>query len=435
MSENKKLFIFLSTHLIIWTLIPAISNHNLPLDTIEALAWGSNLDWGFNKHPPMSAFAVEVFYQIFGSLDWAYYLLSQIFVVSSFYIIYIFAKDFLKNKNHAIISILLLESIFFYNFTTPEFNVNVCQLPFWALSIHYAWKCAENEKLKDYALLGLFVGLGILSKYLFVYLVISLGMFFIYIFFKEKNIRTGSIVSVTILLAVLAPHLMWLVENDYIAVVYGLKRTGNTIGALNNVINPLIFLTKQIGILALFFLMLGLLVKKLKNKINFRDRKLIFLIFVTIVPIVLMFLTSLVMGAKIRTMWMTPFYLSSGVLAVYIFKNTIDLKKLRSFYFLFGFVFLISPTIYLYISLSQDNKRTDYPGKAIAKEIENRIGKESSLVSGDEWHAGNLSYHLSSRPKWVGYKKSFDDGICFPEFPPRNFGAGTSQKTKICLGK
>ena len=181
--------------------------------------------------------------------------------------------------------------------------------------------------------------------------------------------------------------------------------------------------------------MLGLLVKKLKNKINFRDRKLIFLIFVTIVPIALMFLTSLVMGAKIRTMWMTPFYLSSAVLAVYIFKNTIDLKKLRSFYFLFGFVFLISPTIYLYISLSQNNKRTDYPGKAIAKEIENRIGKESSLVSGDEWHAGNLSYHLSSRPKWVGYKKSFDDGICFPEFPPRNFGAGTSQKTKICLGK
>ncbi len=61
MSENKKLLIFLSTHLIIWTLIPAISNHNLPLDTIEALAWGSNLDWGFGKHPPLSAFAAEIF--------------------------------------------------------------------------------------------------------------------------------------------------------------------------------------------------------------------------------------------------------------------------------------------------------------------------------------------------------------------------------------
>ena len=53
---------------------PSVTNINLPLDTIEALAWGSNLDWGFNKHPPFSAFAVEVFYFIFGTNDWAYYL-------------------------------------------------------------------------------------------------------------------------------------------------------------------------------------------------------------------------------------------------------------------------------------------------------------------------------------------------------------------------
>ena len=70
-----------------WTLIPTITNNNLPLDTIEALAWGSSLDWGFNKHPPASAFFVEVFYQIFGSNDWAYYLLSQIFVIISFFIV------------------------------------------------------------------------------------------------------------------------------------------------------------------------------------------------------------------------------------------------------------------------------------------------------------------------------------------------------------
>ena len=74
-------YFFLVSHLIVWTLIPSLTNNNLPLDTIEALAWGSNLDWGFNKHPPMSAFMVEVFYNIFGSNDWAYYLLSQIFII------------------------------------------------------------------------------------------------------------------------------------------------------------------------------------------------------------------------------------------------------------------------------------------------------------------------------------------------------------------
>ena len=81
---SKTFFTFLFAHLAVWTLVPALTNQNLPLDTIEALAWGSNLDWGFNKHPPSSAFFVEVFYQIFGSNDWAYYLLSQIFVVISF---------------------------------------------------------------------------------------------------------------------------------------------------------------------------------------------------------------------------------------------------------------------------------------------------------------------------------------------------------------
>ena len=44
-------------------------NQNLPLDTIEALAWGSNLDWGFSKHPPVSAFFPELFFRIFGAQD------------------------------------------------------------------------------------------------------------------------------------------------------------------------------------------------------------------------------------------------------------------------------------------------------------------------------------------------------------------------------
>ena len=77
-------YIFITTHLFVWTLVPTITNNNLPLDIIEALAWGSNLDWGFNKHPPGSAFFPELFYKIFGSQDWAYYFLSQIFVVISF---------------------------------------------------------------------------------------------------------------------------------------------------------------------------------------------------------------------------------------------------------------------------------------------------------------------------------------------------------------
>ena len=132
---DKLFYIFLFFHLLLWTIIPSVTNINLPLDTIEALAWSSNLDWGFNKHPPMSAFFPEIFYRIFGPNDWSYYLLSQIFVIIAFYFVYKFSIEIFKNKPLSLISVLLLESIYFYNFTTPEFNVNVCQLPFWSLIV------------------------------------------------------------------------------------------------------------------------------------------------------------------------------------------------------------------------------------------------------------------------------------------------------------
>ena len=47
----KSLFLFIFSHLLLWTIVPSLTNENLPLDTIEALAWGSDLSWGFNKHP------------------------------------------------------------------------------------------------------------------------------------------------------------------------------------------------------------------------------------------------------------------------------------------------------------------------------------------------------------------------------------------------
>ena len=188
MALNKKnltslFYIFITTHLIVWTLIPTLTNNNLPLDTIEALAWGSNLDWGFNKHPPMSAFLVEVFYQIFGSQDWAYYLLSQICIIVSFTAVFKFAEDFFKNKILCLLSVLLLEGIYFYNFTTPEFNVNVCLIPFWALTVLYLWKGFKDNKIIDWLLVGLFAGFGFLSKYLFIYLGLAMDIFILYMIY------------------------------------------------------------------------------------------------------------------------------------------------------------------------------------------------------------------------------------------------------------
>jgi 4-amino-4-deoxy-L-arabinose transferase-like glycosyltransferase len=408
---TKLLFIFLFFHLFLWTLVPSISNINLPLDTIEALAWGSNLDWGFSKHPPFSAFAVEVFYQLFGNQDWSYYLLSQIFVIFTFYIVFKFANEFFKDINSAFFSVLLLESIYFYNYTTPEFNVNITQLPFWALSVYFTWHCLKSNKATDYIILGLVFGFGILSKYLFLYLVIGIKLLFIYLFLKKKKIKIKHLFIVGfVTILVISPHLIWLIENNFETISYGLKRSKGAGSVSDHIFYPLLFFFKQIAILIPFFLMLYFLVKKIKFKKIFKSDKIIFLFFTCIVPIILILLTSIIMGAKIRTMWMTPFYLFFGILFIEIFKENFDFKNIKKFYVTFLILFFLSPVIYLSVSLASDVKRTDYPGKEIARLVQNKwdenFTNEIKIVIGDEWSAGNLSYHLNSRPKWINDLKN-----------------------------
>ncbi len=404
-------YIFVTAHLIFWTLIPSLTNHNLPLDTIEALAWGSNLDWGFNKHPPMSAFFSEVFYQIFGPQDWTYYLLSQIFVIISFYYVFKFSNEIFNNKILGLISVLLIESIYFYNFTTPEFNVNVCQLPFWSLTVYYSWKIYSGKEIKfsDCFLVGLFAAFGFLSKYLFLYLLVSIDLLFIYLIFlkKERKFDFKYLITLEVFLVVLIPHFIWLFNNDFITITYGLARTGlEQSSFLDHIKYPIIFLLKQVGILIPFLILSWLLVKKIKFNLKFKDKKLLFLLAINILPIILMFLTSLITGSKIRTMWMTPFYIFFGTLIVYLFQTQINLKKLKPFMLGFVLFFFLSPGLYAYVSISKDDKRTDYPGKEIALKTQyawdQQFDSSINVVLGDEWNAGNLSYHLKSRPIWEG---------------------------------
>ena len=211
----------------------------------------------------------------------------------------------------------------------------------------------------------------------------------------------------------LIPHMIWLTNNDYVTITYGLARAGTEdFQIINHLKNPILFILKQIGILIPFFILCFVLIKKIKLKINLKDKKLIFLIFVNIVPIILILITSLLSGSKIRTMWMTPFYLFMGLFVIYLFKNQINLKKINNFLIYFIFLFLFSPFVYGYISISKNDKRTDYPGKKIAEKVQiewdQNFDQPIEFVIGDEWKAGNLSYHLKSRPKWEGFLKNND---------------------------
>ena len=79
--------------------------------------------------------------------------------------------------------------------------------------------------------------------------------------------------------------------------------------------------------------------------------------------------------------------------------------KLTKNLFFFFFFFFLSPITYGGFSIIDKTKRTDYPGKEIAYLVQGKWDKnfrnDIKIVIGDEWYAGNLSYHLNARPKWM----------------------------------
>ena len=90
-----------------------------------------------------------------------------------------------------------------------------------------------------------------------------------------------------------------------------------------------------------------------------------------------------------------------------MFQSQINIKKINSFLYGFLFLFFLSPIFYSLDSIISTEKRTDYLGKEIAAKVQiiwdQDFDKSIEFVTGNEWTAGNLSYHLKSRPRWEGF--------------------------------
>jgi hypothetical protein len=242
-----------------------------------------------------------------------------------------------------------------------------------------------------------------LTKYSFVYLLLSLFFYLIFISSKKKNNNFNFLYALLTFFLITAPHFQWLIQNDFNTVYYALKRGGlNEASIYNHLLNPLKFIISQITILLPFLLLIYLLIKRIKIKLPLNNKKFIFLLFSFLLPFFLILITSVITGSRIRTMWMVPFYSLVGIFFIFLYQDKINAKKLKNFTILLIIFLIISPTLYSLRSLYNDT-RTGYEGKEIALQIEKEwkiISKDDiSNVGFSEWYAGNLSYQLSNRPK------------------------------------
>src|SRR5580704_11879528 len=169
---------FLALHFVVWTALPALLYANLPLDLIEALTYGREWQLGYDKLPPLPWWLVEIAHRAAGS-DAAYYALAQAAVVIAFAFVFATARP-LVGAAGALVAVLIVDGLHYFQYTAVKFNHDVIQLPFWALAGYAFHAALTRGRLGHWFLLGLALGGALWAKYFVVVLAAPYALFMLF---------------------------------------------------------------------------------------------------------------------------------------------------------------------------------------------------------------------------------------------------------------
>ena len=394
MKLNKTLFIFLSLHFIIWSILPILLRNNLPMDSAEALVWGFIGEWGTNKHPPLSGFLANLIYQLTHT-PYSLYVLSQMMIVGAFIYIYKLAKEFL-NKEKALLATLVMEGVAYYNFVTPEYNVNVISMLLWPAATYYFYKGLKQNRLYDWLMFGLFAGLNILNKYVSGVLFVGLGAYLILTSEGRQALKSWKLyVAAVVALTVVVPHIWWLYERDWFVIDYFLSRSsGEALPyGLGHIIYPIKFFCAQILAAALALIVLS--VARIKSPEQAQKQDKTFIFYAGILPVLLMTALSAVAGIKLKSMWGTPTLYMLGIAFLIWFPVNVKQCQKQMITACYGALMLFALAF-----VGQNLATTSAKFKLNATDFVKGVDVENfDYVGGSVWLASTVGVYAPNHPQ------------------------------------
>lgn len=247
-----------------YTIQCSLLQNVLGLDVLETITWGAQMTLGHAKHPPLSGWLGYGISCLGGHKDWIMYLAAQCCTALS--VIYVFkcARLFMDGYTSGTAA-LLLYFLFYYNPSESRFCTYPLEMMLVPMASFYFFRAMQDDKWHNWLLLGVLAALGLLNKYSFGLVMIAWGVIF---FRRRENLaklkspRPYAALLLTLLL--LAPHLNWLRQNNFICFTH----VGNRLNDTYNWYTPLVTAATAIYPYAMMALILAACAG-----INFRQLK------------------------------------------------------------------------------------------------------------------------------------------------------------------
>lgn len=218
----------LAGYVAIWTLYGAFAkaSQDIHFDMAELAAWSREPAFGYPKHPPLAAWLVRVWFAIFPAADWAYYLLAIVVAAVALWIAWRLSARYLEGEKR-VVALALLTLIPFFNFHALKFNPNTVLLPLWAVTTLWFIRSFEGRSRVDAALAGVGAAACMMGKYWSIFLLAGLVIAALTDPRRGAYFRSSAPwITIAVGAIALAPHLIWLVANDFPPFSYAMAAHG-----------------------------------------------------------------------------------------------------------------------------------------------------------------------------------------------------------------
>src|SRR5262245_8061116 len=242
----RDLWLLAALHLAVWTVARTLAEPNAPLDVVEMAYLGHEWQLGYANHPPLAAWLTEAALVLSGGSVWAVHAVAQLAMITCLWAAWRLGREMLT-PGAALLGAAVLESCLYYHFTTTEVNNNVALYPFWALGVLFFYRALDTGALRHWLATGACVGLGFLAKYsMAVLVVVMVGFALAHPMARRRWSASGSSLAVMAALVVVAPHLVWAVQEHFPGLRWALERTQAGEHPGSRLVNVLVFARDQL---------------------------------------------------------------------------------------------------------------------------------------------------------------------------------------------